>query len=150
MVSATGSARRTQRGDFSAGVFQAIQSRNRRAKGLTELRLKGASFNRCRSVRRGRLAGFAASERAAEALAAQRRRLSKRTVRRLRGNARGNFRTRGRHSAATVRGTIWLTADRCDGTLTKVTRGRVAVRDFRRKRTVLLTAGKSYLAPAPR
>lgn len=43
-----------------------------------------------------------------------------------------------------------MTADRCDGTLTKVTRGRVAVRDFRRKKTVLLRAGKSYLARAPR
>jgi hypothetical protein len=45
---------------------------------------------------------------------------------------------------------VWLTADRCDGTLTRVTRGRVAVRDFRRKRTVVVRAGKSYLARAPR
>ena len=60
------------------------------------------------------------------------------------------FRTRGRHSAATVRGTVWITADRCDGTLTQVKRGRVAVRDLRRKRTITLTAGKSYLAQAPR
>ena len=37
-------------------------------------------------------------------------------------------------------------ADRCDGTLTKVTRGRVAVRDFRRRKDVSVTAGKSYLA----
>jgi hypothetical protein len=36
--------------------------------------------------------------------------------------------------------------DRCDGTLTAVKRGRVAVRDFRRKRTVVVRAGKSYLA----
>jgi hypothetical protein len=70
--------------------------------------------------------------------------------RRLRANARGRFRSRGRYSAATVRGTIWLTEDRCDGTLTKVTRGRVAVRDFRRKRTVIVRAGKRYLARAPR
>jgi len=31
-----------------------------------------------------------------------------------------------------------------------VTRGRVAVRDFRRKKTVLVRAGKSYLARARR
>jgi hypothetical protein len=68
-------------------------------------------------------------------MAAQRG-LSRRTIRRLRANARGRFRTRGRHSAATVRDTVWSTIDRCDGTLTKVTRGRVAVRDFRRKRTI--------------
>jgi len=49
-----------------------------------------------------------------------------------------------------VRGTLWLTADRCDGTLTRVTRGRVAVHDFRRRRTVLVRAGKSYLARARR
>ena len=70
-------------------------------------------------------------------------------MRRLRGNARGRFRTRGRYSAATVRGTKWTVTDRCDNTLTKVTRGRVAVRDFRRKKTVIVRAGKSYLARAP-
>jgi hypothetical protein len=37
---------------------------------------------------------------------------------------------------------------RCDGTLTKVTSGRVAVRDFKRKKTVTVKAGKSYLARA--
>jgi hypothetical protein len=98
--------------------------------------LKGASFRRCRTGRRGRSASAA--------------QLSRRTIRRLRANARGRFRSRGRHSAATVRGTVWITADRCDGTLTKVRRGRVAVRDFRRKRTILVRAGKSYLARAPR
>ena len=121
----------TQLGRFSSGVFQVLQSRARRARGLTELRLKGSSFNRCRS--RGR------------AGAAQ---VSRRTIRRLRSNARGRFRTRGRHSAATVRGTVWITADRCDGTLTTVRRGKVAVRDFRRKKTILVRAGKSYLARA--
>jgi hypothetical protein len=39
-------------------------------------------------------------------------------------------------------------ADRCDGTLTSVKRGKVAVRDFRRKRTIVVGAGKSYLARA--
>ena len=41
-------------------------------------------------------------------------------------------------------------ADRCDGTLTKVSRGKVAVRDFRRHKTILLRKGKHYLAKAPR
>ena len=48
-----------------------------------------------------------------------------------------------------MRGTVWDTIDRCDGTLTKVRRGRVVVRDFRRKQNIVLTAGKSYLAKAP-
>ena len=46
MVSATGSGTRTQTGKFSAGLFQILQSRARAQKGLTELRLKGSSFNR--------------------------------------------------------------------------------------------------------
>jgi hypothetical protein len=129
-------ATRLQSGRFLQGIFQVLQSRARKAKGMTELRLKGSSFTRCRP-----------RARVTRADAAQ---LSRRTIRRLRANARGRFRTRGRHSAATVRGTIWITADRCDGTLTTVRRGKVAVRDFRRKRTIALRAGKSYLARAPR
>jgi hypothetical protein len=139
LVSATGSrspGNRTQSGTFSSGVFQVLQSRNRRARGLTELRLKGSSFNRCRTGRRGNGSASAAQ-------------LSRRTIRRLRSNANGRFRTRGRHSAATVRGTVWITADRCDGTLTTVKRGKVAVRDLRRKRTITLSRGKRYLAKAP-
>ena len=41
------------------------------------------------------------------------------------GNGKGKFRTSGKYSSATVRGTIWLVEDRCEGTLTKVTRGTV-------------------------
>jgi hypothetical protein len=123
---------KTQAGRFSAGLFQVLQSRKRKAKGLTELRLKGsaAGFRNCGG------GGATASK------------LSRRTVRRLRANAKGRYRSRGKHSAATVRGTKWTMADRCDGTLTSVKRGTVAVRDFRRKKTIVLTAGKSYLARA--
>lgn len=126
-----------QSGDFSSGVFQALQSHARRRRGLTELRLKGASFRSCAARRQGRRSSAGEASR------------SRRSVRRLRGRARGRFRTSGRYSAATVRGTEWTTADRCDGTLTAVARGRVAVRDFRRRTTILIRAGKSYLARAP-
>jgi len=40
--------------------------------------------------------------------------------------------------------------DRCDGTLTTVRRGRVAVRDFKRRKNVSVRAGKSYRARARR
>ena len=120
-----------QSGQFFSGLFQVLQSRSRSAKGLTELRLKGSSFAGCKTAK-GRRAGVHAS--------------ASRRVRRLGANARGRFRTRGRHSAATVRGTRWTTTDRCDGTLTTVRRGTVAVRDFRRKKTIAVRAGKSYLA----
>ena len=68
----------------------------------------------------------------------------------LQGDGKGSFRTRGRNSAATVRGTKWLTQERCDGTLTRVTRGTVSVRDTRARRTVVVRAGRSYLARAQR
>ena len=135
MQSAVNRAGTRQTGDFFSGLFQVRQSRKRSARGLTDLVMKGSSFRRCR----------AASGRRASASG-----LSRRAIRRLRANARGRFRTSGRNSSATVRGTKWEVIDRCDGTLTKVSRGRVVVRDFRRKRNVLVRAGKSYLAKARR
>jgi hypothetical protein len=71
-------------------------------------------------------------------------------TRRLWGDGKGAFRTQGRYSAATVRGTRWLVQDSCAGTLTRVVRGVVAVRDNVRHRTVVLRAGKRYLARARR
>jgi hypothetical protein len=68
--------------------------------------------------------------------------------RRLWGNGSGKFRTKGKHSAATVVGTKWLVEDRCKATLTRVVRGRVSVRDFVKKRTVIVRAGKRYTARA--
>jgi ferric-dicitrate binding protein FerR (iron transport regulator) len=62
----------------------------------------------------------------------------------------GRFRTRGSNSVATVRGTAWYVEDRCDGTLTRVSKGSVSVRDLHRQRTVVVKAGKSYLAPSAR
>ena len=69
-----------------------------------------------------------------------------RVVRQLWGDGKGRFQTRGRYAAATVRGTKWRVADRCDGTLVTVARGVVAVRDFGLGRTVLVRPGQSYLA----
>jgi hypothetical protein len=70
-------------------------------------------------------------------------------VRRLWARGTGSFQTRGRYSYTTVRGTYWLTADRCDGTLTQVKQGTVDVNDLHRHKHVLVTAGKSYLARRP-
>jgi hypothetical protein len=67
-------------------------------------------------------------------------------TRKLWGDGTGSFRTRGQYSAATVRGTRWLVQDSCAGTLTRVAKGAVTVRDFRRGKTVVVRAGKSYLA----
>ena len=70
--------------------------------------------------------------------------------RRLWGDGKGRFQTKGKHSAATVVGTKWLVEDRCTSTLTKVARGKVRVRDFVKKKTVLVKAGKKYVARAKR
>jgi len=71
---------------------------------------------------------------------------SKSVVGQLWGDGKGHFQTRGRYGAATVRGTKWLVQDRCDGTLVTVVRGVVAVRDFKLGKTLIVTAGHSYLA----
>jgi hypothetical protein len=76
--------------------------------------------------------------------------LSRAAVRRMRARANGRYRTRSPNSAATVRGTDWTMIQRCDGTLTRVRRGTVVVRDFRLRRTILVHAGESYLARAAR
>jgi hypothetical protein len=66
--------------------------------------------------------------------------------RRLWGDGKGRFTTKGKHSAATVVGTKWLVEDRCTSTLTRVARGKVKVRDFAKRKTVLVKKGHSYTA----
>jgi Ca2+-binding RTX toxin-like protein len=135
-LTAARTRRRNQTASFTGGLFTVLQARSRRP--ITELRLTGGDFGRCRAG-----AGAAAGDRS-------RGRLSgRRVIRRLRGNGQGRFRVPGRHSSATSRGTDYTVADRCDGTLTTVRRGVVVVRDFRRRKTIIVRAGRSYLARAP-
>jgi len=58
----------------------------------------------------------------------------------------GRFRTHGRNSVATVRGTRWSTRETCAGTVTRVMQGAVEVRDLRAGRTVTVRKGHAYLA----
>jgi hypothetical protein len=122
----------TQSGVFHGGLFQVLQPKA--AKGLTELRLRGAGPS---------CAGGGA--RAATTDKAKKRKKHRRALW-GRDNG-GSFRTRGGSSVATVRGTAWYTEDRCDGTLTRVSQGSVSVRDLVNHRTVIVRAGHSYLAP---
>jgi hypothetical protein len=120
---------RTQAGTFNGGVFVVAQKPADR--GYVELRLAGPSL-RCPRARSRDRVGAARSR-----------------SRRLWGRDRGGrFRTRGSHGVATVRGTRWLTEDRCDGTLFQVRQGKVEVRDLHTRKTVLVTAGGRYLARA--
>jgi hypothetical protein len=127
---------KTASATISDGLFQIKQAKANAAK--TDLVLKGGSFDDC-----GGSSSRASRGRATAAA-------SKKTIRRLFGKGKGRFRTRGRFSAATVRGTTWGVRDRCDGTLTTVVKGRVSVFDFGRKKTIFVRSGHTYLARATR
>jgi hypothetical protein len=126
----TGS-KKTGVADFYDGEFRIGQPATARA--VTNLTLVGGNFGVC-----GKASSTAAS-------AAQ-----KTKIRHLWGAGKGLFRTTGRYASAAIRGTQWDVADYCDGTLTKVTAGSVTVRDFVRKRNIVVKAGHSYFARAKR
>ena len=126
LTAAAGTAGGLQTASFKGGRFSVAQAP---AAVVTELRMRGGSFAACpRPAARG-----------AVALAAARRRV----VRKLWGSGKGRFRTRGRSSSATVRGTVWEVLDRCDGTLTRVRSGIVVVENLRTGRTKVVKAGES-------
>jgi hypothetical protein len=126
----------TQTGRFWGGRFEVRQSATDR--GLTQLVLRGGDFGACP---RGRLARSAAVAGAAKVKA------KKKPSRSLWGSDdHGRFQTHGRGSVATVRGTRWLTQDTCQGTLTRVAAGAVAVKDLRTRRTVVVRQGRQYRA----
>jgi hypothetical protein len=125
---------RTQTATFGDGLFEVRQSPER--DGLTDIILRGGNFAVCGGRRAGR--GRAAAVAAAGRTSPKRRLWAK--------DSGGRFRTRGRNSVATVRGTRWVTTDTCAGTRTTVTEGSVSVRDLRARRTVVVRAGRSHLA----
>jgi len=125
----------TQTATFHSGVFEVRQPANGR--GLTDIVLRGPALT-CPRVRPG-------AKTSARAAAAQTK--TKKRKRQLWARDKGGrFRTHGKNSVATVRGTSWVTTDTCAGTRTTVREGAVSVRDKHRHRTVLVRAGKSYLA----
>jgi hypothetical protein len=128
---------KTQKGTFGGAIFKISQARNGLATlSLVEGAIKGGpSFGTCKAHKAGDPTATAAASR---------------TLQLLHASAKGKFSTRGRYSAATVRGTKWTVADRCDGTLTHDITHSVAVTDFVRHKTIILHAGQSYLAKAPK
>ncbi len=144
MVSATGQVGKTQTATLAGGIFKLNQARRGITKGLTDFTLQESAFRgaptygTCKAKGKGKKAADQAT------IAA----LSSKTLQLLKVSGHGKFKTTGRYSSATVRGTIWTIADRCDGTLTHVIRDTVLVQDFVRHKTILLHAGQSYLAAA--
>lgn len=117
----------TQRGTFGGGRFLLRQ----RADGYVDLHLRGGGLHRC-------------GHRSLAATAAGKRKRGRKLWGRDRG---GRFRTHGRDSVATVRGTRWSMTDRCGGTLTKVSEGAVDVRVRRTGKIVRVPAGDRHFAP---
>ena len=116
-----------QHAQFHGAIFVPRQAKG----GVTKLLLKGGDFNLCSIKGTRRLAATAPNTK---------------VVRSLWGSGKGRFATQGRYAAATVRGTIWNTQDRCDGTRIYVRRGIVSVLDLVTKKTIILKAGQSFLA----
>jgi hypothetical protein len=126
-LTSAGGAGQLQTGIFYGGLFKVTQTTR---DPTTELRLLRQPNTVCRTAARAST--------------------QTKTKGSLWSNVKGRFRTRGQFAAATAFGTKWLTADRCDGTLVKVSEGAVSVRDLRRHRTTVVRTGRSYLAAARR
>jgi hypothetical protein len=127
LISAADKGGGVQNAWFYSGIFKIGQLSDQ----TTELTLAGPKLS-CKKAKKGKKASASAKK--------------KPKTRRLWGNGKGKFRTKGDFSSATVRGTRWVVIDRCDGTLTQVKEGSVLVRDFRKRKNVVVRAGKQYLA----
>jgi hypothetical protein len=117
----------TYAADFYDGEFQITQAAKTGA--TADLKLFGGNFKGCPKGVRPASA-------------------KKKMIRELWGEGSGPFRTIGRFASAAVRGTTWLTADQCTGTLVKVTAGTILVRDFVKRKNIIVRAGHQYLAAA--
>jgi hypothetical protein len=118
----------SQTGTFWGGKFQVRQSDS--GKGMTTIALRGGDFSSCGSGVKSRSVGT--------------------VQRKLWGKDKGGrFKTSGKGSVATVRGTAWYTADTCKGTLTKVSHGAVLVRERGTGRTMVCKHGMSFFGRAP-
>ena len=120
LTTATSEPGRLQQGTFYGGRFSVRQTRA----GLTKIFLRGP-------LACGRVATVS-------------RRRHRRSL--WSSDSGGAFATIGLDSVTTVRGTKWLTQDRCGGTLTRVARGEVVVRDKASGRRFVLHAGQQHFA----
>lgn len=127
---------KTQNGTFSGAIFKITQARD----GLATLSLVESAFKGAPSY------SLCTKKKAGDASAAS---SSTKSLQLLHASAKGKFSTKGRYSAATVLGTKWTIADRCDGTLTHDITDSVKVTDFVHHKTITLHAGQSYLAKKP-
>jgi hypothetical protein len=100
------SGSKLQSGSFYDGMFVVTQDNS--SSPTTDLELAGSDFSDCDAALRSSDA-----------------RAARRIKRKLWGDGKGRFRTRGRNGTATVRGTKWVTEDSCTGTAEETARGMV-------------------------
>jgi hypothetical protein len=115
-----------QSSDFYSGIFRVTQAKS----GLATMVLAGGSFKAC---------GKTAAVRSAKAA---------KVIRQLWASGSGKFATKGRYASAAIRGTSWDTIDRCDGTLIRVTQGKIAVTNLRTHVTKVVGKGHSLFVSA--
>jgi hypothetical protein len=144
-----GHSEQTHTARVGGAVFGFAQSKSPLTKGLTTFTLKdnafhGApNFNACKAN-----ASLLKRLPTADAIALKKR-VNSTVVQTLNASDHGGkYKTNGRYSASTVRGTVYSVSDRCDGTLTTVKRGSISVLDFQTRKTIIVHAGHSYLARA--
>lgn len=161
VTTATGAARKgkrtqTQTAEFSLGLFEVLQSTQRRVKGLTIAKMldsglfPGAPSYKTACPAVGKTINVPSATEG-KSLGFKHRGLSHKVVQALGVTEHGgNYQARGKYSAGSVRGTIFTVTDRCDGTLTTVKRGTVIVTAYSRpKQPITLHAHQSFLAKAP-
>jgi hypothetical protein len=130
LTSALDTRGRTQRATFSGARFKVVQ--DKRSAGVVDIHLLEPPTGCSRPI--------------ARTAAVTERRPKPRAL--WSSDDHGRYRTHGRNSVATVRGTRWATTESCAGTRTTVAQGSVVVRDRRHGRQVVVRAGHSHLARA--
>ena len=124
------------------GIPDGVQSRFVLINGLRKpgvpinIRLTGGKFGACTSA-------------AARYLQVHSKKKKGKPIRRLWGSGKGQYVTSGKYASATVRGTVWIVADYCNGTLIEVLKGKVIARDFVTRKLVTVTPGHPYFAKSP-
>jgi hypothetical protein len=139
-----GSVLDASQGDVTLGAFRIVPPSGSQDRRITALRMRGGIDVPCSP-------GRAHAARLVRQLNSDVRRRRRHRASRAGAAARGKEPTRGfrilaRYSTATAQDATWVTIESCHGTRTRVSRGRVAVRDLGRRRSKVLGAGQSYLA----
>jgi hypothetical protein len=135
----------TQTGHFYDGVFKVTQQKSGRAIEA----LVGGNYAGCPAPHDSD--GDSDHDLGLEpAHTAAKKKKKKTVVRELWGNAHGDFTTKGTYGSAAVRGTIWLTQDRCDGTYFTAVKDSITVVSYRHpKHPHIVLQGHSFLVLRP-